>query len=55
LKELLPGMGKVAILSQKNHPGEQLEHEATRAAADALSIHLAYVPFAAGPKLDSAL
>ena len=55
LKELLPGMGKLAILSQKNHPGEQSEHEATRAAADALSIHLAYVPFAAGPELDGAL
>jgi putative ABC transport system substrate-binding protein len=48
-------MNKLAILSQKNHAGEQSEHEATRAAADALSIHLAYVPFAAGPELDAAL
>jgi putative ABC transport system substrate-binding protein len=55
LRELLPDMGSVAILSQKNHPGEQSEHEATRAAADALSIRLAYVPFAAGPELDGAL
>ena len=55
LKELLPGMGKLAILSQKNHPGEQSEYEATRAAADALSIRLAYIPFAAGPELDGAL
>jgi putative tryptophan/tyrosine transport system substrate-binding protein len=55
LKELLPGMTKLAILSQKNHPGEQSEHEATRAAAEALSIQLTYVPFAAGPELDSAL
>jgi putative ABC transport system substrate-binding protein len=55
LKELLPGMGKLAILSQKNHPGEQSELDATRAAADALSIRLAYVPFAAGPELDGAL
>jgi hypothetical protein len=45
LKERLPGMGRLAILSHKNHPGEQSEHEATCAAADALSIHLAYVPF----------
>jgi putative ABC transport system substrate-binding protein len=44
LKELLPGMGKLAILSQKNHPGEQSEHEATRAAAKTLSIQLVYVP-----------
>jgi ABC-type uncharacterized transport system substrate-binding protein len=55
LKELLPSMGKLAILSQKNHPGEQSEREATRAAADALSIHLTYVPFATGPELDGAL
>ena len=53
LKELLPGMANLAILSQKNHPGEQSEHETTRAAADALSIHLAYVPF--GGELDDAL
>ncbi len=55
LKELLPGMSTLAILSQKNHPGEQSEHEATRAAALALSLRLAYVPFAAGPELDGAL
>src|SRR5919197_2843786 len=55
LKELLPGMGNLAILSQKNHAGEQSEHEATSAAADALSIRLAYVPFGAGPELDGAL
>ena len=55
LRELLPGMGNLAILSQKNHTGEQSEHEATRAAADALSIRLAYVPFASGPELDGAL
>lgn len=55
LKELLPGMSTLAILSQKNHPGEHSEHEATRAAADALSIRLAYVPFGAGPEIDDAL
>jgi putative ABC transport system substrate-binding protein len=55
LRELLPDMGNLAVLSQKNHTGEQSEHEATRAAADALSIRLAYVPFAAGPELDGAL
>src|SRR5688500_3046141 len=38
LKELVPRIGKLALLSQKNHPGEQSEHEATRAAAEALSI-----------------
>jgi putative tryptophan/tyrosine transport system substrate-binding protein len=55
LKELVPGMGKLSLLSQKNHAGEQFEHQATRAAADALSIQLAYVPFASGPEIDAAL
>lgn len=55
LKELVPRMGKLALLSQKNHPGEQSEHEATRAAAEALSIQLAYVPFASGAEIDAAL
>jgi putative tryptophan/tyrosine transport system substrate-binding protein len=55
LKELLPDMRSLAILSWKNHPGEQSEHKATIAAAEALSIRLSYVPFASGAELDSAL
>jgi putative ABC transport system substrate-binding protein len=55
LKELLPNLRTLAVLSQKNHPGEQSEHKATIAAADALSIRLAYVPFASGGELDDAL
>lgn len=55
LKELLPNLRTLAVLSQKNHPGEKSEHEATIAAADALSIRLAYVPFASGGELDDAL
>jgi putative ABC transport system substrate-binding protein len=55
LKELLPGMRTLAVLSQTNHPGEQSEHGATIAAADALSIRLAYVPFASAQELDNAL
>jgi putative tryptophan/tyrosine transport system substrate-binding protein len=55
LNELLPGMRTVAVLSQKNHAGEQSEHEATGAAAEALSIQLAYIPFASGQEIDAAL
>jgi putative tryptophan/tyrosine transport system substrate-binding protein len=55
LKELVPGMRRLAVLSQKNHAGEQSEQEATRAAADALSIQLAYIPFASGQEIDAAL
>jgi putative ABC transport system substrate-binding protein len=55
LRELLPSLRMLAILSNTTHPGEQSEHEATRKAADALSIRLAYVPFRSGPELDGAL
>jgi putative ABC transport system substrate-binding protein len=55
LEELLPGMRTLAILSQKNHPGEQSEHRATLAAAESLSLQPAYVPFASAAELDAAL
>jgi putative ABC transport system substrate-binding protein len=55
LKEVLPDMRSLAVLSEKNHPGEQSEHKATIAAADALSVRLAYVPFASAAELDGAL
>jgi putative tryptophan/tyrosine transport system substrate-binding protein len=55
LKELLPGMSSLVVLSQKNHPGEQSEHDATRKAAESLSVRLAYVPFASGSEIDEAL
>ena len=55
LKELLPNLKTLAVLSQTNHPGEQSELNATRAAADGLGIRLAYVPFASAPELDGAL
>jgi putative ABC transport system substrate-binding protein len=55
VRELLPDLKTLAVLSQANHPGEPSEHEATARAADALSIRLAYVPFRTGPEIDEAL
>ena len=56
LRELLPDLRTLAILSNTNHPGEQSEHEATKAAANALSLRLAYVPFGGSdPELKGAL
>ena len=55
LRELLPSLRTLAILSNTTHPGEQAEHEATQKAADALAIRLAYVPFRSGRDLDDAL
>jgi putative ABC transport system substrate-binding protein len=55
VRELLPELKTLAILSQANHPGEPSEHEATEKAAGALSIRLAYVPFRAGAEIEDAL
>jgi putative tryptophan/tyrosine transport system substrate-binding protein len=55
LRELLPSLRTLAILSNTNHPGEQSEHKVTLEAAHALSIRLAYVPFGSGSELDGAL
>jgi putative ABC transport system substrate-binding protein len=55
LKELMPPLRTLAVLSNATHPGEQLEYEATRKAAEALSLRLVYAPFASGADLDAAL
>jgi putative ABC transport system substrate-binding protein len=55
LREMLPDLRTLAILSNTTHPGEQSEHEATETAARVLSIRLAYVPFRSGAELDRAL
>jgi putative ABC transport system substrate-binding protein len=55
LRELVPDLQSLAVLSNTNHPGEQAEYGATQAAASTLSIGLAYVPFASGRELDRAL
>jgi putative ABC transport system substrate-binding protein len=55
-KELLPGLRTLAVLSNTNHPGEQSEYNATRTAAEALSIqHVAYVPFGSALEIENAL
>lgn len=55
LRELLPNVKTLAILSQSNHPGEASEHAATQEAASALGLELAYVPFPSFRELDAAL
>jgi putative tryptophan/tyrosine transport system substrate-binding protein len=55
IRELLPNLRTLAVLSQKNHPGERSEYEATQQAADALDVRLSYVPFASGAEVDDAL
>ena len=55
LRELLPTLRTLAILSNINHPGEQSEHKVTEEAGRALSIGLVYVPFSSGLEINGAL
>ena len=55
LKEVLPNLRKLAVLSNANHPGEQSEWHATKEAAEKLGIAPLYVPFAGANELDGAL
>ena len=55
LKEIFPRLRKLAVLSNTDHPGEQLEWDATQRAAQALSIESIYVPFVGARELDGAL
>jgi len=55
LRELLPNLRTLAVLSNTNHPGERSEHRVTQEAAQVLSISLAYVPFGSASELDDAL
>jgi putative ABC transport system substrate-binding protein len=55
LRELVPDLRTLAVLSNTNHPGEQAECGSTKAAASTLSIGLGYVPFVSGRDLDRAL
>jgi putative ABC transport system substrate-binding protein len=54
-KELLPGIRKLAILSNTEHPGERSEWQATQAAAQTMGIDLSYAPFQGDRELDRAL
>ena len=55
LKQALPRMRTLAVLSNTSHPGEKSERRATEAAAQSLGVALTYFPFATVGALDSAL
>jgi putative ABC transport system substrate-binding protein len=55
LRDILPNVRKLAILSNSTHPGEESEHKATQRAAAAFSMELAYAPFAGGREIDLGL
>jgi len=55
LKEVVPKLRTLAVLSNTNHPGEQSEWRATMEACKQLGITPVYVPFFGAPELDNAL
>ena len=55
LKQAVPKLKTLAVLSNTDHPGERAERQATEAAAQALGLTVAYVPFVGLGQLDSAL
>jgi putative ABC transport system substrate-binding protein len=55
LKEIMPRLRKLAVLSNTDHPGERSEWRATQQAAQALGIDPVYVPFVGARELDNAL
>jgi putative ABC transport system substrate-binding protein len=55
LKQAVPAMRRLAVLSNTDHPGERSERRATEDAARALGVEVAYVPFVGGAQLDAAL
>jgi putative ABC transport system substrate-binding protein len=55
LKEVIPKLRTLAVLSNTNHPGEQSEWRATGEACRQLGITPVYVPFFGAPELDNAL
>jgi putative tryptophan/tyrosine transport system substrate-binding protein len=55
LRDLLPRLKRLVVLSNADHPGEQSEWRATQQAAQVLGMQTVYVPFVGGRELDVAL
>ena len=55
LKEAVPRLKRLAVLSNTDHPGERSERQATEEAARALGLTMSYVPFTGAAGLDTGL
>jgi putative ABC transport system substrate-binding protein len=55
LKQAVPQIRRVAVLSNTDHPGEASERRATEDAARALGLAVSYVPFSGAAELDNGL
>lgn len=55
LKQAVPRLRRLAVLSNTDHPGESSERRATESAAQALGLGVSYIPFTGGSQLDAGL
>ena len=55
LREILPGLKRVAFLANPQHPGEQKEYAAAQAAAAKLGMAVRYFPVSSQAELEAAL
>jgi putative ABC transport system substrate-binding protein len=55
IKEVLPGIKRIAVVANPEHPGEQKELAVSQAAADKLGLALHYFPVRTGAELEAAL
>ncbi|HUP36791.1 MAG TPA: ABC transporter substrate-binding protein [Candidatus Limnocylindria bacterium] len=55
LKQAVPRLRRLAVLSNTDHPGERSERRATEEAARALGLVVSYVPFTGAGQLDGGL
>jgi putative ABC transport system substrate-binding protein len=55
LKQAVPQIRRLAVLSNTDHPGERSERRATEEAARALGLAVSYIPFTGAGQLDGGL
>jgi putative ABC transport system substrate-binding protein len=55
LKQAVPQIRTLAMLSNTDHPGERAERQATEVAARALGLAVSYIPFTGAAQLDGGL
>jgi putative ABC transport system substrate-binding protein len=55
LKAVMPGVKRIAILANSQHPGDQAERRASEAAAAAMGIEIEYFEVSSTAQLDNAL
>ena len=55
MKEALPGLKRIAVIGNTQHPGETKERDAAQTAASALGLSMRYYPVTSGAELEAAL